>query len=204
MNASPPNAAQVIEELRAGNARFREAHSIHPHATAARLHDLPQGQHPNAAVLSCSDSRVPVELLFDSGFGDLFVIRNAGNTCTAGSLASVEYAVEALNVPLLLVMGHSGCGAVGAACTPSHQLTPSLMSYVGHIHRDLERAGLRFDDASDRERACGLNAQLAARELIRASELLQERLKQGQLEVHAACFELENLEVRWLGPLGVA
>lgn len=204
MNASPPNAAQVIEELRAGNARFREARSIHPHATAARLHDLPQGQHPNAAVLSCSDSRVPVELLFDSGFGDLFVIRNAGNTCTAGSLASVEYAVEALNVPLLLVMGHSGCGAVGAACTPSHQLTPSLMSYVGHIHRDLERAGLRFDEASDRERACGLNAQLAAQELIRASDLLQERLQQGLIEVHAACFELESLEVRWLGPQGVA
>lgn len=203
-NASRPNAAEVIQELSNGNARFREGHSIHPHATAARLHDLPQGQHPNAAVLSCSDSRVPVELLFDSGFGDLFVIRNAGNTCTAGSLASVEYAVEALNVPLVLVMGHSGCGAVGAACTPSHQLTPSLMEHVGHIHRDLEQAGLCFSDAAERQRAYGLNAELAAQELIRSSELMQQRLQQGELQVHAACFELENLEVKWLGPQRLA
>jgi carbonic anhydrase len=204
MNASPPSPAQVIQALTAGNARFREARSIHPHATAARLHELPQGQHPHAAVLSCSDSRVAVELLFDSGFGDLFVIRNAGNTCTPGSLASVEYAVEALNVPLVLVMGHSGCGAVGAACTPGHHLTPSLIEHVGHIHKDLEQAGLQFNDAADRNRAYGLNAELAARELIRSSALIQERLQQGQLEVHAACFELESLEVRWLGPQSVA
>lgn len=204
MNTSPSNAAQIIQKLKAGNERFRKAHSIHPHATAARLHELPQGQHPDAAVLSCSDSRVAVELLFDSGFGDLFVVRNAGNTCTAGSLASVEYAVEALNVPLVVVMGHTGCGAVGAACTPAHQLTPSLMSLVGHIHNGLDQAGLQFDDAADCCRAYDLNAQLAAHELVRSSDLIQERLKQGQLEVHAACFELQTLAVKWLGPQGAA
>lgn len=204
MTPTPLSAAQVITELTSGNARFRQARSIHPHATAARLHELPQGQHPHAAILSCSDSRVAVELLFDSGFGDLFVVRNAGNTCTTGSLASVEYAVEALNVPLLLVMGHSGCGAVGAACTPTHALTPTLMAHVGHIHHDLAGAGLRFEDAADRERACGLNAELAARALIRKSDLIRERMQQGQLEVHAACFELQSLEVRWLGAQSAA
>lgn len=111
--------AEVIQALQEGNERFRQARSIHPHASQARLHELEAGQTPQAAVLTCSDSRVAVELLFDSGFGDLFVIRNAGNASTPGSLASVEYAVEALNVPVVVVMSHAGCGAVGAACSPS-------------------------------------------------------------------------------------
>ena len=200
----PPSlsAAQVIRALQAGNERFRQARSIHPHATEARLHDLESGQAPQAAVLSCSDSRVAVELLFDSGFGDLFVIRNAGNSSTAGTLASVEYAVNELQVPLVVVMSHSGCGAVGAACAPEHLLTPTLLDHVGHIRQGLERGGLSFTPSVDLARAYDLHARMTARELINTSALLQERLRSGQLEVHAACFELRGLEVRWLGAQG--
>ncbi|MFM8525396.1 MAG: carbonic anhydrase [Cyanobacteriota bacterium] len=191
--------AQVIRELKQGNERFRQARSIHPHATEARLHELESGQAPQAAVLSCSDSRVAVELLFDSGFGDLFVIRNAGNSSTPGTLASVEYAVKELQVPVVVVMSHSGCGAVGAACAPQHLLTPTLLDHVGHIREGLQRGGLAFAPAVDLERAYDLHARITARELINTSTLLRERLRSGRLEIHAACFELVSLEVRWLG-----
>lgn len=197
-NASP-TPAHVIRELQAGQQRFQQAHSIHPHATQARLHELEGGQAPHAAVLTCSDSRVAVELIFDSGFGDLFVIRNAGNSSTSGSLASVEYAVEALQVPLVLVMSHSGCGAVGAACSPEHLLTPTLMDHVGHIRNGLKGAGLPFEPSVDLARAYGLHAEVTARELINSSALVRERIQSSQLEVHAACFELHSLEVKWLG-----
>ena len=191
--------AKVIHELKAGHERFRQARSIHPHATEARLHELEQGQAPHAAVLSCSDSRVAVELIFDSGFGDLFVIRNAGNSSTPGSLASVEYAVEALQVPLVLVMSHSGCGAVGAACKPEHLLTPTLMDHVGHIRNGLKGAGLPFEPQVDLTHAYGLHARVTAHELINSSALLRNQIDNGRLEVHAACFELHSLEINWLG-----
>jgi carbonic anhydrase len=196
---STPTPAQVIRELQEGHQRFQQAESIHPHATQARLHELEQGQAPHAAVLTCSDSRVAVELIFDSGFGDLFVIRNAGNSSTPGTLASVEYAVEALQVPVVLVMSHAGCGAVGAACTPEHLLTPTLMDHVGHIRNGLKGAGLTFEPAADLGHAYSLHAEVTARELINSSALLRERIKGGQLEVHAACFELHNLAINWLG-----
>jgi carbonic anhydrase len=198
-STASPTPAQVISELKAGHERFKQANSIHPHASEARLHELEQGQAPYAAVLTCSDSRVAVELIFDSGFGDLFVIRNAGNSATPGTLASVEYAVEALQVPLVLVMSHSGCGAVGAACRPEHLLTPTLMDHVGHIRNGLKGAGLPFEPQVDLTQAYGLHAQITARELINSSALLRQRLSSGQLEVHAACFELHNLGINWLG-----
>ena len=191
--------AQVIQELQAGHQRFRQGQSIHPHATQARLHELEQGQSPHTALLACSDSRVAVELIFDSGFGDLFVMRNAGNSSTPGSLASVEYAVEALQVPLVLVMSHSGCGAVGAACSPEHLLTPTLMQHVGHIRTGLKGAGLAFEPQVDLAEAYNLHAHVTAQELINSSALLRERISSGQLEVHAACFSLHNLTVNWLG-----
>ena len=197
--ASAPTPAQVIRELQAGHQRFQQAESVHPHATESRLHELEQGQAPHAAVLACSDSRVAVELIFDSGFGDLFVIRNAGNSSTPGSLASVEYAVEVLQVPVVLVMSHSGCGAVGAACTPQHLLTPTLMDHVGHIRSGLKAGGLTFEPAADLVHAYPLHAEVTARELINSSVLLRERIHNGQLEVHAACFELHDMAINWLG-----
>ena len=196
---SPATPSEVIQALQQGNERFREARSIHPHASQARLHELETGQTPQAAVLACSDSRVAVELLFDSGFGDLFVIRNAGNAPTPGSLASVEYAVEALNVQVVLVMSHTGCGAVGAACSPEHLLTPTLMDHVGHIRNGLKAGGLAFIPPVDLAAAYNLHSKITARELINTSALLRERIQSGQLEVHAACFELHTLEVTWLG-----
>ena len=93
---------EIIEELKRGFGRFLNNSSHHPHATQARRHELAGGQHPQVALLACSDSRVPVEVIFDAGFGDLFVIRNAGNTNTFGAAGSVSY--THLTLPTILLV----------------------------------------------------------------------------------------------------
>lgn len=104
-----------LERLRVGNLRFAEHHARHPDQTPARLKETAVGQHPYAVIITCSDSRVSPEIIFDEGIGDLFVIRNAGNVVDdTDVLASVEYAVEHLGVGLVAVMGHEHCGAIQA------------------------------------------------------------------------------------------
>lgn len=111
----PTSAAAALERLLIGNRRFVEGSTKHPHEAEGWRKLLRHEQHPFAVILGCSDSRVPPELLFDQGFGDLFVIRVAGNVVSPDVLGSVQYAFAHLDVHLLLVLGHEGCGAVTAA-----------------------------------------------------------------------------------------
>ena len=106
---------EALARLKEGNQRFVSGQSRHAHESAALRHQLESGQHPFAIVLGCSDSRVPVELIFDQGLGDLFVIRIAGNIITDDVIGSIEYARIHLNAQLLVILGHEGCGAVTAA-----------------------------------------------------------------------------------------
>lgn len=110
--AKQPQA--VWDALRAGNQRFVSQRQERPNQDIVRRHELRRGQHPRAAVLSCSDSRVPVELIFDVGLGDLFVVRTAGEILDPSVLGSLEYAIKSLGVELVIVMGHESCGAVAA------------------------------------------------------------------------------------------
>ncbi|WP_459646002.1 carbonic anhydrase, partial [Kineococcus sp. NUM-3379] len=105
---------EALELLLQGNARFAAAHSQHRTHTAKRRLQVAEGQHPFATVLSCSDSRVPPELVFDQGLGDLFTVRTAGHVLAPPVLGTVQYGVEHLHVPLLVVLGHERCGAVSA------------------------------------------------------------------------------------------
>jgi carbonic anhydrase len=109
------NPQESLQMLMEGNARFREGKPRHPNQSETRRREVLGGQHPFAVVLSCSDSRVPPEILFDCGIGDLFVVRTAGNVVDEVALGSIEYAVEHLHTTLVLVMGHQNCGAVNAA-----------------------------------------------------------------------------------------
>ncbi|MCX7750263.1 MAG: carbonic anhydrase [Candidatus Bipolaricaulota bacterium] len=104
-----------IRLLREGNERHAQGAHRHPRQDPARRAELAQGQRPWAAVLGCSDSRVPPEIVFDQGLGDLFVVRTAGHVCDGVALASLRYAVDHLGVGLVVVLGHTGCGAVRAA-----------------------------------------------------------------------------------------
>src|SRR5215831_17379239 len=110
-----PSADAVLRDLQNGNANHANKHYRHPHQTPGRQHELASGQSPEAVVLSCSDSRVPPELVFDQGLGDLFVIRVAGNVPGNDEIASIEYAADHLHTPLVVVLGHQKCGAVEAA-----------------------------------------------------------------------------------------
>ncbi|MFM1813072.1 MAG: hypothetical protein RLZZ336_2010 [Cyanobacteriota bacterium] len=186
-----------LQRLDAGHQRFLNGLSEHPHATSERLKHLVQGQHPIAAILSCADSRVPVELLFDAGFGDLFVVRNAGNTCTSATIASLEYGIQALGIPLVLVMGHEGCGAVTAACQPHGTLTPQLHELVLTIRQGLEEA----TDGAALPTAFRQNPIQSARHLVRGSALIRERIASGRLLVEAAYYTLCRGEIEWLGAI---
>ena len=130
--AHVPSAATVLSELKAGNERHVKGQYKHPDETIARRQELAKGQSPHAVILTCADSRVPPEIVFDQGLGDLFVIRVAGNVAPDAEVASIEYAVEHLHTPLVVVMGHQSCGAVGAAIAggeaPGH--LPALIDAI--------------------------------------------------------------------------
>lgn len=111
---NPDTPGDALAALMAGNRRFVDGAVTEPHRNLARLREIAPKQSPFAAVLECADSRVPVELLFDQGFGDLFVVRNAGNVVTSEEIASLEFSALVLGARLVLVLGHSGCGAVKA------------------------------------------------------------------------------------------
>ncbi|MFY8149585.1 MAG: carbonic anhydrase [Prochlorococcaceae cyanobacterium] len=152
---------------------------------------LAQGQKPWAAILSCADSRVPTELMFDRGVGELFNVRCAGNTAFADGVASMEYAVAVLKVPLILVVGHSGCGAVAAAQDPQASLTPLLTDLVRPIRASLV-------PGESLEAATKTNARAAAATMLQASEVLAAAVKEGRLRVAASYFDIGSGRVALL------
>lgn len=187
--------AEALATLRQGHERFLSGHSLHPHISRDRLVEVASGQKPIAAVLGCADSRVPLELLFDAGLGDLFVVRNAGNTPFTAAIGSLEYAVAHLGVGLIVVLGHERCGAVSAALDFSAHLTPALAQVVGQLRQQL-MAAQALDDL---DKACRVNAQRAAHNLVNTSVLLTDRLRQGKLQVESAYYDLDDGEIEWMG-----
>ncbi|MCT0223801.1 carbonic anhydrase [Synechococcus sp. CS-1328] len=152
---------------------------------------LAKGQKPWAAILSCADSRVPTEILFHRGPGELFNVRCAGNTAFSDGVASLEYAVEVLGVPLILVMGHSGCGAVEAAMDPNASLTPLLTDLVKPIRASLV-------PGEPLPAAIRTNARYATQAMLRKSELLAGAKAAGRVRVQAAYFDIGSGQVSLL------
>ncbi|MCP9841566.1 carbonic anhydrase [Synechococcus sp. J7-Johnson] len=185
----------VLAELRAGHRRFLDGESLHPHSSRERMLEVESGQHPTAAVLGCADSRVPVELLFDTGFGDLFVVRNAGTLSTTAAIASLEYAVAHLGVPVIVVLGHERCGAVEAALNPALTLTPSLAQVVGQLRMELINLGGQHD----LDQAARHHTLNAARNLVDSSVLLTDLMRSGRLQVEAAFYNLHTTTIDWMG-----
>ena len=145
---------------------------------------LATSQRPWATVLTCSDSRVSPSWVFDTTPGDLFVIRNAGNSAFDEAMASVEYGVSVLKTPLLMVMGHSGCGAVTAAMD-ANPLTPSLERLIQPIRENI-------NGSSDLEDAVKRNALASASTLIQRSAVLAEAKASGALKLVVGCFQLSS------------
>tara|TARA_B100001939_G_C16915463_1_gene606677 strand:+ start:575 stop:1216 length:642 start_codon:yes stop_codon:yes gene_type:complete len=192
---------EIIGELKRGFDRFLNNKTHHPHATQARRHQLAGGQHPQVALIACSDSRVPVEVIFDAGFGDLFVIRNAGNTNTFGSAGSIEYAVLDLNVRVLVVMSHQGCGAVKAAFLKDQKFSASLTELVIDIQNGLSKHGVNIDDDRAYPDACVQHAIITAKSLVETSEPIRTAVAEKKLMIQPAFLHIDPLNISWLEPI---
>jgi carbonic anhydrase len=182
-------ATAAWQRLAEGNERFVADQPEHPRQDAHRRAELAEGQRPVATILGCSDSRVAAEVLFDQGLGDLFVIRNAGQVASASAIASVEYAVGVLGVPLVVVLAHDRCGAVQAAIDVSAPdaapLPPLIAAHIQAI-RPAVRATKDADPAAVGE--AHLESTVAS--LLAASDLLSAAVADGTVDVVGANYRL--------------
>jgi carbonic anhydrase len=193
-------ALDALERLREGNARFVSGvRSLDTLMSQQRRGDLVSGQEPFAVILGCSDSRVPVEIVFDQGLGALFVIRVAGNIVAASQVGSVEFAAEQFGTRLVVVLGHTRCGAVHATLQelqrPTENQSRSLRSIVHRIRPSVEgllETGLDNDPEALSRLAVRANVRMSAHQLRHGSEIL-EQLQQGDgLLVVGAEYSLET------------
>lgn len=186
----------ALEVLLEGNRRFTEGN----HREAGERPDLAgltDSQSPFAAVLCCSDSRVPPEHIFDQGFGRIFVVRVAGNIAGESEVGSLEYAVDHLHVPLLLVLGHEGCGAVKAALGDGAQgALGRLLERLVPAVKPVLRQGEGVEDAVTE--AVEANIWYTMNRLIRESPVIDRGVQAGRLLLKGACYSLSSGEVRML------
>jgi len=185
----------ALAELKDGNAHHAAHRYKHPHENAARLRQLASGQHPHAEVLSCADSRVPPEILFDQGLGDLFVVRVAGNVVSDTELGSLEYGAEHLHVPLLIVLGHQRCGAVTAAVEGGE--VPGHISALTELLRPAveKTRGMPGDRVENAVRA---NVEMVVKQLRTSGPVLEKLVSRGELKVVGAIYSLDTGQVTWL------
>lgn len=178
-----------LKRLLEGNQRYVAARALHPNETAECRTRVAGGQEPFAMVLGCSDSRVPPEVLFDQGLGDLFVVRTAGHVLDDAGLGSLEYAAEHLGVRLLLVLGHERCGAVGAA-VKGGEAEGHLEYLVKAIAPAVEATRGTPGDAVDN--AVRANVAQVAATLRSSKPLLRELAEDGRLKVVGARYDLDT------------
>jgi carbonic anhydrase len=193
-------AGAALEALREGNRRFVSKRGGNVIADAARRRELLAGQEPHAIILGCSDSRVPAEIVFDQGLGDLFVIRVAGNIVAPSQIGSVEFAAEQFHTRLVVVLGHSNCGAVHATleqlARPWREQSRNLRSIVDRIRPAVEgllaESGAVRDAAALERLAVRANIRMAADHLRHGSEVLEQLIAGDGLVVVGAEYSLES------------
>jgi carbonic anhydrase len=190
-----PTAASVLTELKEGNQRHVSAHYSHPHETVAYRQELSSGQHPQASILTCADSRVAPEIIFDQGLGDLFDVRVAGNVAGNDEIASLEYAAEHLHTPLIVVMGHQKCGAVSAA-VEGGEAAGHLSAILTPISLAVEKAKHLQGDLV--ENSVRINVENVVQELRTSTPILSDLITQGKLTIIGAVYSLDTGKVTWL------
>jgi carbonic anhydrase len=194
--ASVVTPDQALKQLQEGNARFVAHQLTHPHENGARVAELAGGQHPIAVVLSCSDSRVPPEVVFDQGLGDVFTVRVAGNVTNPEVLGSVEYAIEHLGTTLIVVMGHEKCGAVTAALAGG-EAGGHVQAIVNDIAPVIAEAKKNTKDPLDE--AVRLNVRRVVGELETSEPILANAAKDGKIKIVGAYYSLDSGKVTMLG-----
>lgn len=194
------NALEALEMLQVGNRRFIEGRQTH------RSFDAPTGQaedvadqYPFAIIVGCSDSRVPAEIVFDQGIGDLFVIRVAGNIVAPSQIGSVEFAAERFGTQLVVVLGHSHCGAVTATLEelhrPSESRSPNLHAIVDRIRPSVEHllgTDLEEDPDALLRASVRANVRSSVEQLVHGSTILEQLIEKGRLNVVGAEYSLRT------------
>jgi len=196
-------AQEALERLREGNNRFvAGVRSLDTLTSQMRRTELVAGQTPFAIILGCSDSRVPAEMVFDQGVGDLFVIRVAGNVVAPSQVGSVEFAAERFGTQLVVVLGHSMCGAIQATLEelgrPSRDQSPNLRSIVDRVRPAVEpllETELAKSPDALMNHAVRANIRTSANHLRHGSQILEQLIQKGRLSVVGAEYSLETGEV---------
>lgn len=200
---NPITADQAIERLKAGNSRFVQGKTIHPRQNPERIREVAKGQKPFAIIVGCADSRVPNEIIFDEGLGDLFIVRTAGQVSAAASFGSIEFAEAVLGANLIVVLGHTECGAVAASCNykkpvPGHIITlvnvikPAALRVeeqikVGYIKPE------EFVNATVRE-----NVRMQVEQLRNLEPVLANAVRTGEVKIVGAVYNLSTGVVEFL------
>ena len=190
-----PTPAEALKRLKEGNGRFANDRPKEAELGSKKRIELSQGQRPIAVVLTCADSRAAPEIIFDKGLGVLFVIRVAGNVGGPAVYASIEYAIAELRTPLIVVLGHTRCGAVGAALTGKEQPTDNLKHLISLIHTG-------GDLAKNKETALDVavrnNVLYQTQQLTKRSRIIEDFAAGGRVRIVPAVYDLKTGVVGWL------
>jgi carbonic anhydrase len=202
LGAAPSSSARVtaadaLGRLRAGNDRFVKDASATVSLGAATRQSLATGQAPFATILSCADSRVPPEFIFNAGLGDLFVVRAAGGVVDRSVMASLEYGAEHLHTPLLVVMGHESCDAVKTAINRTAVAGPNLQFLVSAIRAGITRTA---SDRSELRAAILANVEQVINDALGGSPILRRSVQAGSFQVVGAYYEMSSGRVMFSEP----
>ncbi len=187
----PINPTQALQELVEGNRRFVQDKRRSPHQSLLRLAEIATEQHPFAAILCCADSRVPAEMIFDVGLGDLFVVRIAGNVVSPRVMGSLEYSTKILGSQLIIILGHERCGAVTAA-VENTIVEGEIGTFVDDIKPAVARVKGMKGDRIDNAVIANVQYQL---EVLNKSKLLTALVSEGKLKIVGGRYDLDTGEV---------
>jgi carbonic anhydrase len=191
----PVNPDEALQRMMEGNKRFVEGKRQNPNQSRLRLQETSVAQYPFASILGCADSRVPAEIVFDQGLGDLFVVRVAGNVASQTAIGSLEFATAVLGSQLIVVLGHSKCGAVQAAIK-NEPLPGRIGVFVEEIKPSVELVRHKTGDME--KNAIIANAQYQAQQLRQSSTILSGLIKEGKLKIVPGRYDLNTGQVTLL------
>lgn len=184
---------ESMDLLENGNLRFRSNKVIHPNQKFSRLNELVKGQNPFAAILTCSDSRVTPEFIFDRGIGDLFVIRNAGNIVDNTTLGTLEYGVTVLNIPVILVLGHTNCGTISST-VKDIQHTENFISIINKIQPLIDK---EVKSVKAIEKTMLKNIKQSV-DQITLSSVIKKYIDDKKVQVQGAVYNIKTGKVEFL------
>ncbi len=184
---------KIFNRLKEGNRRYVEGNPNRPHQNVERIAECSSKQSPDVIVLSCADSRVIPELVFDTGIGDLFVIRVAGNIANTSTIASIEFAISSFNSSLIVIMGHQNCGAVTSAIADANT-SESLQHLLNHIKPCISKA----KNPNSVDEIVHLNAVQTKNDLIKKSKIIADAVQADMLRIVPAFYSLETGVVEWI------